>query len=239
MPLADAGFHVIVPDGRGYNLSDKPARVRDYAVAHLVSDVLALCEHLDLKRVFLAGHDWGAGIAWAFAAAHPEKVERLAILNVPHPAVFLPFLLTHPHQLRRSWYMFFFQIPRLAEKFLSAHDYRAGLESLTKTSRPGAFSEADLEEYRQAWKQPGGLAGMINWYRALFRNPASSRIGRINPPVLILWGKQDAFLLPQLAEKSLPHCRDAKLVWFDDATHWLHHEQPDAVNKALLRFFRG
>ncbi len=236
LPLSAAGFRVVVPDGRGYNLSDKPTHIRDYAISHLVSDVLALCEYLACGDICLVGHDWGAAVAWAFAAQHPERVNRLAILNAPHPAIMPDFLLTHPRQMLRSWYMFFFQLPRLPEMLLAARNCAVGVNSLTNTSRPGTFSNSDLNRYREAWAQPGALTGMINWYRAMFRNRPASRIGDIEIPVLILWGKLDAFLVPELAELSLSRCRDAKLVWFEDATHWVQHEEADRVNDNLLRF---
>src|SRR3954470_10486534 len=177
--LAAAGFRVIVPDGRGYNISNKPKGAASYRLRHLVSDVVAIIEQLGRARVYLVGHDWGAIVAWSVAAAHKEKVARLAILNVPHPGVMLRFLLTHPNQLRRSWYMFFFQMPRVPEFFFAAWNFRSGIQSLVRTSRPGTFSPEDLSVYRSAWAQPGAVTAMIHWYRALFRYPSSFRVGRI------------------------------------------------------------
>jgi pimeloyl-ACP methyl ester carboxylesterase len=237
--LETAGFRVIVPDGRGYNISDKPKGAASYRLRHLVSDVVAIIEQLGRPKVYLVGHDWGAIVAWAVAAAHKEKVARLAILNVPHPGVMFRFLLTHPYQLRRSWYMFFFQVPRVPEFFFSAWNFRSGTQSLVRTSRPGTFSPEDLSVYRSAWAQPGAVTAMIHWYRALFRYPASFRVGRIEVPTRILWGKKDAFLLPGLAKASLRKCDRAEVLWFDRATHWLHLEEPDAVNSALIEFFSG
>jgi pimeloyl-ACP methyl ester carboxylesterase len=235
--LAASGFRVIVPDQRGYNISDKPKGVANYRVRHLVADVVAIIDQLGRPDVYLAGHDWGAIVAWAVAAWHKEKVARLAILNVPHPGVMFRFLLTHPNQLCRSWYMFFFQMPRVPEFAFSAWDFRSGVQSLVRTSRPGTFSAEDLAQYRSAWAQPGAVTAMINWYRALFRHPASFRVGRIEVPTRVLWGKKDAFLLPSLATVSQRKCDRAEVLWFDRATHWLHLEEPDAVNSALIEFF--
>jgi epoxide hydrolase 4 len=237
-PLASAGFRVIALDQRGYNDSSKPRRAADFSVQHLVSDVVAVIEQLGRERVFIVGHDWGAMVAWTLAARHPERVERLAILNVPHPGVMMRFLFTHPRQLLRSWYMFFFQFPRLPEMLFAAGNYKRGLDALVKTSRPGTFSEQDLQLYREAWARPGAVSAMINWYRALFRRSTTSRLGTIKTPTLLLWGKQDAFLEASLATESLRKCDSAELVWFPQATHWVQHEEADAVNEALLRFFR-
>lgn len=236
-PLASAGYNVIAPDGRGYNLSDKPANVDQYTLDKLVSDVVALHEHVGRYPLNLVGHDWGAAVAWAFAAFHPEKVRRLAILNVPHPAVMGKFLLTHPRQLLRSWYMFFFQIRKLPESLISAHDFALARRALVRTSRAGTFSEEDLAHYRAAWAKPGAMTGMINWYRALATRAATAKVPDIEVPTLILWGKRDAFLLPELAEMSVNRCRSAELVWFDEATHWVQHEEALAVNRRLLTFF--
>jgi pimeloyl-ACP methyl ester carboxylesterase len=236
-PLAAAGYHVIAPDGRGYNLSDKPRHIEDYGLDRLVSDVVALSEQFGRQPLHLVGHDWGAAVAWAVAGWHPEKVRRLAILNVPHPAVMRKFLLTHPRQLLRSWYMFFFQIPGLPERVLSAKRFALLRRALRRTSRPGTFSREDLAEYQAAWSQPGTITGMINWYRAAARHPAMTRIPDVQVPTLIMWGKRDAFLLPELAEMSVKQCRSAELVWFEEASHWVQHEEGPQVSRRLLEFF--
>src|SRR5690348_10019785 len=168
-PLASAGFRVIVPDQRGYNTSSKPRGISSYALSHLVSDVLAIADQLSQQRIFLAGHDWGAAVAWSVALLHPHRVSKLAILNVPHPSVMRRFLKTNRRQLRRSWYMFFFQLPWLPEAAFRAFHFRLGVRSLVRSSREGTFSPDDLEQYRAAWSQPGALTAMIHWYRAAFR----------------------------------------------------------------------
>src|SRR6266849_7434634 len=154
-PLAAAGFRVIVPDQRGYNRISKPSGVRSYALTELVSDVIAIADQLSQERIFLAGHDWGAAVAWSVALFHPNRVARLAILNVPHPSVMRHHLMQNRRQLWKSWYMFFFQIPYLPEAFLSASNFRRGIASLVGSSRPGTFSADDLALYRAAWSQPG------------------------------------------------------------------------------------
>jgi pimeloyl-ACP methyl ester carboxylesterase len=236
-PLGAAGFRVVVPDQRGYNRSSKPSSVRSYALTELVSDVIAIADQLGQERIFLAGHDWGAAVAWSVALLHPNRVARLAILNVPHPSVMRRYLMQDRRQLRKSWYMFFFQIPYLPEAFLSASNFRRGTASLVGSSRPGTFSAGDLAQYRAAWSQPGALTGMINWYRAAFRYRAKFSDRTVRVPTRILWGMRDAFLTAEMARDSLRYCTDAELIQFPDATHWLQHEEPVRVSQILVDFF--
>ena len=238
-PLAAAGFRVIVPDQRGYNLSSKPSGVAAYSLTELVSDVIAIADQLGQERIYLAGHDWGAAVAWSTALLHPQRVAKLVVLNVPHPSVMRKFISTRPRQLLRSWYMFFFQLPWLPEAFFSAFDFRIGARALLRSSRPGTFSDEDLAQYRAAWSQPGALNAMINWYRALFRTRVRFPDKTVRVPTRILWGERDAFLLPEMARESLRYCANANLFTFANATHWLQHEEPARVSELLIDFFRG
>jgi len=238
-PLAAAGFRVIVPDQRGYNLSTKPSGVAAYALPELVSDVIAIADQLGQERIFLAGHDWGAAVAWSTALLHPQRIARLVILNVPHPSVMRKFLSTRPRQLLRSWYMFFFQLPWLPETFFSAFDFRIGARALLRSSHPGAFSDEDLAQYRAAWSQPGAITAMINWYRALFRVRIKFPDKTVRVPTRILWGERDAFLLAEMAHESLRYCASAEIFTFANATHWPQHEEPARVSELLVDFFCG
>ncbi|OLE15245.1 MAG: alpha/beta hydrolase [Acidobacteria bacterium 13_1_20CM_4_57_11] len=238
-PLAAAGFRVIVSEQRGYNLSGKPDGVSAYALTELVSDVIAIADQLGREKIFLAGHDWGAAVAWSTALLHPQRIAKLAVLNVPHPSVMRKFLSTRPRQLLRSWYMFFFQLPWLPEAVFSAFNFRIGSRALLRSSRPGTFSEEDLAQYRAAWSQPGALTGMINWYRALFRTRVKFPDKIVRVPTRILWGERDAFLLAEMARESLRYCTNAELFTFANATHWLQHEEPARVSELLIDFFRS
>jgi len=238
-PLSAAGFRVIVPDQRGYNLSSKPVCVSSYAMLELVSDVIPIADQLGQRKIFLAGHDWGAAVAWSTALLHPQRVAKLVVLNVPHPSVMRKFLSTRPRQFRRSWYMFFFQLPWLPEALFSAFNFRAGSRSLLRSSRPGAFSAEDLDQYRAAWSQPGALTAMINWYRALFRTRIKFQNKTVRVPTRILWGERDDFLLTEMAHESLRYCTSAELFTFASATHWLQHEEPARVSELLIDFFRA
>ncbi len=238
-PLATAGFRVIVLDQRGYNFSSKPSGVAAYALPELVSDVIAIADQLGQEKIFLAGHDWGAAVAWSAALLHPQRIAKLVVLNVPHPSVMRKFLSTRPRQLLRSWYMFFFQFPWLPEKLFSAFNFSIGARALLRSSRPGTFSAEDLAQYRAAWSQPRAITCMINWYRALFRVRMKFPDKSVRIPTRILWGERDDFLLPEMAHESLRYCESAELFTFANATHWLQHEEPARVSELLIDFFLG
>jgi pimeloyl-ACP methyl ester carboxylesterase len=237
-PLADAGYRVVAPDQRGYNLSSKPAGISDYAVSNLTADVIAIADQLGHDKFFLAGHDWGAAVAWATALQYPQRLKKLAILNVPHPAVFLRTINSNPRQMLRSWYLAFFQLPRIPEARFSANNFAMGTKSLVASSRPGTFTAVDLNLYREAWSHRGTVTAMINWYRAFARRRPQPRDSQVHVPTRILWGQLDKFLLPEMAQDSLKYCDTAELTYFPNATHWLQHEEPEAVNAALIEFFR-
>lgn len=236
-PLAAAGLRVVVPDQRGYNLSSKPRGVAAYALPELVSDVIAIADQLGQQKIFLAGHDWGAAVAWSAALLHPERIAKLAVLNVPHPSVMRRYVYTRLPQALRSWYIFFFQIPWLPETFLSAFDFRLAERALVGSSRPGTFSDGDLTQYRAAWSQPGALTAIINWYRAAIRYRIPFRDRTVGVPTRILWGDRDRFLMTEMANESLRYCANGVLFTFAEATHWLQHEEPEKVSQRLVEFF--
>jgi pimeloyl-ACP methyl ester carboxylesterase len=237
--LAEQGYRVMVPDQRGYNLSDKPAGIDAYRLETLVADVIGLIDAAGRDTVYLAGHDWGAAVAWGVALAHPERLKKLAILNVPHPTVFADTLRTSTTQMFRSIYFGFFQIPRLPERLMTAGDAWFGMRFLLSSSHPHTFSDADIRQYIRAWKQPGAMTGMINWYRAIVQRPPHMPDDpRIHVPTLVIWGAEDVALERSMAQKSVDLCDDGRLVVFEDATHWVQHDKPDAVNALLAEFFQ-
>ena len=234
-PLAAAGYRVVVPDGRGYGASDKPAGIDSYRMSRLADDVAGLADALGIGRFRLAGHDWGGVVAWAAAALHPARVERLAVLNAPHPDTWTRYALTHPTQALRSSYVGLFQLPKLPEALLSAGRHRALRRALLESSRPGTFTEADLDRYAAAWSEPGALTAMLNWYRAL-RHRSPGALPRIEAETLVLWGVEDRFLERALAAEGAARCRSARVRYLP-ATHWVQHEEAEAVVAELLGFF--
>lgn len=234
-PLTASGFRVVVPDQRGYGRSDKPESLDAYRLSELGADVLALASACGRETFRLVGHDWGGIVAWWVGAVHPERVERLAIVNAPHPDAVRPFIRQNPSQILRSLYVAAFQPAGLPEKLLAARDYWALRRIMQRTSWPGTFTDEDLALYRDAWARPGALTAMLNWYRALLRRPPK-RVGRVKPPTRIFWGRRDAALAAGLAEASLALCDDGRITWYDDATHWVLHEEPKAFAADLVDF---
>jgi len=233
--FAQKGYRVIVPDQRGYNLSSKPAGVKCYCLQNLVGDIATLVRQLTDKKVVLVGHDWGGGVAWQLARHHPQLIGHLIIINMPHLEVFNRTLKRNVAQMFRSSYAGFFQIPILPEWISRAFDFTLLQRSMLKTSKEGTFSKEDMAAYKKAWQQPHALAAMINWYRAYKYNTLPTS-GTIQVPVLLIWGKKDQFLLPQMAQDSIAKCINGKLVMVADATHWIHHEQPELVNTLIYEF---
>ena len=238
--LAAAGFRVWVPDQRGYNLSDKPRELADYRQSVLAGDILGLIDAIGQERVYLAGHDWGASVAWWLASFHPERLRHVAILNVPHPSIAYRHITSDPRQMVRSTYAAFFQLPWLPEALLSAGNWRVLARAMKTSSLPGAFSDEELAEYRRAWSQPRAMTSMLNWYRAAAQRPEETQPPEpIVPPVTIIWGKKDVALRSVMAEESVALCRQGELIWMPDNTHWVQHEAAERVNAILLERFTG
>jgi pimeloyl-ACP methyl ester carboxylesterase len=242
--LGGAQYHVVAPDMRGYNLSDKPPKVKDYRIEFLVEDVIGLINHFGKKNAALVGHDWGAAVAWAVAQRHPELVSRLVAMQVP-PARAWQVNRTL-RQFLSSWYMFFFQIPRLPEWWARANDFARLKRMYRETSfRPGAFSDTDVAIYKEALSQPGALTSSVNYYRAnVFRSLFGSKKDesehgdqRIRVPTLFIYGELDMAVLPDTVRGlerfvAAPYSE----VRIPDSGHWVQNEAIDEVNTALLKF---
>ncbi|MDK1028196.1 MAG: alpha/beta hydrolase [Anaerolineae bacterium] len=236
--LAKAGYRVIIPDQRGYNLSDKPKDIKTFRVDNCVADLLGLIDALGYDKVYLIGHDWGGVVAWAFALGHSNRLYKLGIMNTPHPKVMSRFLRRDPEQIRRFWYFLFFQLPWLPEYLLRKDDWGNTVRMLLGSNKRSSFSIKDIEEYKQAWSQPGAMTSMLNWYRAAIRYPPKlPRDLHVHIPTLMIWGVKDIALSHRMARPSLDYCDNGTLVFFEDATHWVQHDEAEAVNQLLLEFF--
>jgi pimeloyl-ACP methyl ester carboxylesterase len=238
--LAKAGFRVVAPDMRGYNISGKPRGVKAYHIDKLTGDVAKLIEKLGAEKAVVVGHDWGAMVAWVFAMQYPQLLERLVILNVPHP-VRLEKGLRTPQQLLKSWYTFFFQIPFLPEFFSRLFDYQVFRQTFKRDPvRPGAFTSEDVEKYVQAIAQPGALTAGINYYRAIMRAQLIWKdrppYHKIKAPVLVIWGDQDRYLGKELAEPSAEWVPGAEVRHLRDASHWVQLDCPEQVNELIINF---
>ena len=238
--LAAAGYRVWAPDQRGYNISDKPEGIAAYTLDELAADVIGLMDAAGEEKVFVVGHDWGAAVAWWVAAKYPARVARMVVINVPHGAVLTKHLRRNFTQMRKSWYMFFFQLPWLPESLARLKNWNMHAKALKNSSRHGTFTNNDLDIYRQAWSQPKANTSMLNWYRAVMQKPPTPPENlRITVPTLLIWGAQDKFLGRELAQPSIDLCDDGRLVFFEEATHWVQHEEAGRVNELIDTFLRG
>jgi pimeloyl-ACP methyl ester carboxylesterase len=235
--LAAAGFRALAPDLRGYNLSSKPPGVRSYRIEALLGDVLGLIRHAGAERAVVVGHDWGGVLAWLLAALHPEAVERLVVLNGPHPAAYLREIRTLG-QLRRSWYVFFFQLPLLPEALIRAGDYALVERGL----RRGGFTPEEVRRYKRALAVPGALTAAINWYRAAFRpgpRPDPRVLQPLRTPTLVIWGERDAYLSPRLLDGLEQWVPGVRIERLPGSSHWVQADARDTVNRLLLDFLLG
>ena len=249
-----AQHHIVAPDLRGYNLSDKPARVEDYQIDVMVDDVIGLIDHFGASKASVVAHDWGAGLAWAVAQKHPDRISKLAVMQVPPAAAWRANISVR--QLLRSWYMFFFLLPRVPEWAISRNDF-AALDDVfkKKIARAGSFSDADIELYKQALRQPGALTAAVNYYRAnvfrlMGRKPkrreaenkpssvmAREKDNRIRVPTLFIFAEQDMAILPQTV-KGMANFINApyRELRIPNCSHWVQNEAPEEVNAALMEF---
>ena len=228
-----------MPDQRGYNKSDKPRAVAAYDLDRLAEDVTGLADALGADTFDIVGHDWGGSVGWWVASRQPARVRRFAVLNAPHPAVWKDAMRNDPAQRRLSRYVSAFRLPWLPELLLRSGNFKGLADALRQATRADAFSAADLAQYRAAWAMPGALSGMINYYRSLLaKDMPLDAMPRVPVPTRIIWGKRDKFGLPSLAEASLRLCDHGELMYLDDATHWVQHDEPARVNALLLEFLR-
>jgi len=236
IPKLKDDFELIIPDLRGYNLSDKPKGIRKYRIELLVDDIQALSEKLNLDSFFLAGHDWGAVISWAFAETYPKKVKKLAILNGPHPKIFQERLRTDKDQQKASFYIFEFLKPD-GEKFLYENDYKwlkwAVFEGMINKKD---FTEFDKQKYLDAWSQPNAILSGVNYYRANLN--FHNWTGIIDVPTLVIHGMQDKAVLPQVLDGLSEYVNDLTVIKID-ASHWVIHDKPEIIVANFQKFFKN
>lgn len=231
--LAQMGYRVWVPNMRGYGGSSKPAGVGNYALDHLTQDIAALVDSSCSSEITLIAHDWGAIVAWSFAIRKLRPLKKLIIMNVPHPMVGQREIRRW-RQLRRSWYIFFFQIPCLPEWLLS----RNGGEPIKKAFTNMAidqrnFSDDALDVYVQAAMRHGSINAMINYYRALLRHEFDIGDGKVDIPTLMIWGEDDAALNIHCTEGTEEWVSDFTLHRLPGVSHWVQQEAPEKVNAIL------
>ena len=240
----------VAVDMRGHNLSDKPADAKAYRPKHLVADLHGLIRHLG-GRCIVVAHDWGGAAAWNLAAAHPECIEKLVIINSPHPITFARELRDNPAQQEASRYMLWLRKAGAAAK-LAEDDFALLAAMLTKTTADAAWLTPDtLARYREAWAQPGSLDCTLNYYRASPLHPATPEepgaagiqldpaAFTVRVPTLVIWGERDTALLPALLDGLDAFVPDLAIRRIPDGSHWVIHEKPDEVNRLIREFIEN
>ena len=231
-------YKVVALDLRGYNESEKPPEVEAYSVEELVKDVAGVIRGLGYQKCILVGHDWGGLITWQFAYDYPDMVEKIVVLNVPHPALFTRAFNNNPRQILRSWYAFLFQIPLLPELLFQANNYQLVADAFTRTAtNETAFTRQDLKAYQEAAKKSGALTAMINYYRCNFSDLFYSKTWTIlELPTMLIWGENDTALGKELTYDTPEFVRDLQLHYIANSGHWVQQEQPEPVNRYLREF---
>jgi pimeloyl-ACP methyl ester carboxylesterase len=230
-------YRVVALDLRGYNDSDKPQDTDAYHIDVLVQDIEGAIRGLGYDRCVLVGHDWGGAIAWHFAYTYPQMLDKLIIMNLPHPAKMAGFW-QNPQQLLRSWYIFFFQLPVLPEWFLSADRCEAIGKALRDTAvDKSAFSDADIEAYRKAAAKPGAVKAMLAYYRCAFQwLLAPQSWEKLDVPTLMVWGEEDTALGKELTYGTEEYVRDFRIRYIPNCSHWVQQEKPQMVNQYMREF---
>ena len=245
-------YQAVAPDMRGFNLSSKPADIEKYHVNDLIEDLRALAEHLGFEKFIIVAHDWGGAVAWAAAMRHPELLEKLIIINSPHPAVFARELLNNPDQQKASQYMLMLRSAG-AERVLSENNFAALMDVLVQFGSKWEMSEERRSKYIEAWSQPGALTGSLNYYRASPLYPPTSKndedqinnilnlpseMFAVKVPTLVIWGEQDRALLSGNLDGLAEYIEDLTVKRIPDGTHWVIHEQPELVNSLIREFIK-
>jgi len=252
--LADIGqdHQTVALDMRGYNLSSKPADVEKYHIKELIEDLRALAEYLGHKKFIMVAHDWGGAVAWSFAMRYPDWLEKLIIVNSPHPAVFARELLHNPTQQKASRYMLMFRTSE-AEGILSENNYTGLMAILSQFGSKWEMTQEDRLRYIEAWSRPGALTGGLNYYRASPLYPPTSKndeekikgimnlpheMMEVKVPTLVIWGEQDQALLTGNLEGLGEYVGDLTIKRIPEGSHWVIHEQPELVNSLIREFLK-
>jgi pimeloyl-ACP methyl ester carboxylesterase len=240
--LAEMGFKAWAPNLRGYGNSSRPDGIAAYSLENLMADVAGLIDASECEETVLIAHDWGAIIAWHFAIREIRPLKQLIICNVPHPVPLRRALRGHLRQLVKSWYVFFFQIPKLPELLFGMGKARwIGEMMRDSTVDKRNFSNDVLAVYSRNAAQPGALTAMIHYYRALVRGGGGRRQAKLGYPLLevptlMVWGEDDLALTKETTYGTDEVVRSLTLRYLPRVSHWVQQEAPDVVNEMIKAF---
>ncbi|MBX3490217.1 alpha/beta hydrolase [Parvibaculum sp.] len=236
--LAKAGFRVVAPDQRGYGLSGKPRGVRAYDLDELADDIVAFGAHFGETRLRVVGHDWGASVAWWLASTRGAHLEKAAAINAPHPAVWKRSMYGDKAQRKKSRYVKAMRLRWLPEMAIRRKNFEPFVETLKAAARAGVF-DGEVEAYKKAWREPKALTSMLHWYRALLKKEMPEAPGRIETPLLLIWGEKDQFAETALARESIALCERGGTLFFAEGSHWVHREEVQPINEMLITFLQS
>lgn len=232
IPALSKNFKVVAPDLRGYGETDKPQDIPSYRLDNLVSDLTGLIQALGYQKAHIIGHDWGGAVAWACAITKPQFIDHMIILNSPHPQIFGKALRTNLRQMLRSWYIYFFLLPRLPEYFFKLSPKKFMDQVFGKT-----LEESDIAKYQEPLEKPGAFTAALNYYRAALSNRHLLPKRKITVPTLLIWGEEDPALGKELTYNMEPlFSGPFQIAYLPHAGHFVHEERPDQVNRLLLPF---
>ncbi len=240
--LADLGYQAWAPNLRGYGHSPRPSSMAAYSIEDLMADVAGFIDAAQPEETVLIAHDWGAVIAWYFAMRRLRPLSKLIICNVPHPGAVQQAMTWR--QLRRSWYILFFQIPRLPEWLLGRdHARRVGEMIRESSCHPERFPDDVISVYARNAAQPGALTAMINYYRALIRGGGARRQRQqgfpvIRTPTLMIWGEEDVALTRETTYGTEQWVEALTIRYLARVSHWVQQDAPEAVNAMMAAFLK-
>lgn len=242
MPELAKEYTVIAPDLRGFNKSDKPKGIQNYKADVVASDVAELIKQMGFKKAYVVGHDWGGAIAWTFASIYPNMLEKLAIINCPHPKEMLKMIKSNPTQLLKSWYMFMHQLPLIPE-FILGNTLPQFFKLFFRgwMHHPEHFTDKDLQAFVRAYKEPGALTGSINYYRAMMQTKPKMSVfkQKVTVPTLLIWGEDDKALSKELTYNTQAYVDNTlEIKYIKNCSHWAQNDCPKEVTQYLVDFFK-
>ncbi|PAX51550.1 alpha/beta fold hydrolase [Brunnivagina elsteri] len=236
IPEFAKNYKVVALDLRGYNDSEKPQQKSAYVMDEFIKDIEGVIRGLGYDKCILVAHDWGGAIAWSFAYTYPDMIEKLIVLNIPHPDKFAEGLRTL-QQMKRSWYIFFFQLPFLPELFIKSQNYKF-IETAIKGMAvdKNAFTQTNIDAYKDAASKPGALTAMVNYYRNIFQPSVKRKWGILEVPTLMIWGENDTALGKELTYGTEAYVKNLQIQYIPNCSHWIQQEQPTLVNQYMRAF---
>jgi len=237
--FCNKGYFVLAPDNRGFNTSYKAPCRTGYSTDKTANDIVGLIKYFDRSNAYIVSHDFGGAVGWWLGIFYPQYVKKLVVLNCPHPVAFRNHLQSSLTQLRKSWYIFFFQLPFFPEYYLSKNNYQTFANALIKTV-PKGFTKRQIQSYKQAWREPGAVNGLVNWYREVLQGNKKEKQmlkenNKVKAQTLVIWGTNDAALDTQMSKTSFEFVEKGKIELIE-ASHFVQHDKPDTVNKLVEQF---